>query len=118
MAQISATALLVRLLSLRSFAVGNMLIKTDIVMTALLGAAFFSERLSGLGFAALIVILAGVVLLVLGGPEGGTAECARRVDDGVAVGGRVAFVRLRWGSTRSPISSFARRRWRCQTAAT
>ena len=69
MAQISATALLVRLLSLRSFAVGNMLIKTDIVMTALLGAAFFSERLSALGFAALIVILAGVVLLVLGGPK-------------------------------------------------
>lgn len=68
-AQIVGTAMLVQLLSLRSFAVGNMLIKTDIVMTALLGATLFSERVSPPGFAALLVILGGVVLLVLGGQK-------------------------------------------------
>ena len=64
--QVLATTLLIRLFRLRNFAVGSMLIKVDIIMTALLGMALFSERLSVAGFAALLVVLAGVMLMSTG----------------------------------------------------
>ncbi len=63
MAQVLATALLIRMFTLRSFGVGTMLTKVDVVITALLGAAFFSETLTWRGFAALGIITAGVILM-------------------------------------------------------
>lgn len=63
MAQVIATALLIRMFTLRSFGVGTMLTKVDIVITAILGALFFSERLSLGGIVALFVVMAGVVMM-------------------------------------------------------
>jgi drug/metabolite transporter (DMT)-like permease len=65
MMQVVATALLIRMFTLRSFGVGTMLTKVDIVITAILGALFFSEELSTAGILALLVVMAGVVLMSL-----------------------------------------------------
>ncbi len=64
--QVLATALLIYMFRLRNFAVGTMLTKTDILMTALIGTALFSEQLSPLGWVALIVVVCGVVLMLAG----------------------------------------------------
>ncbi len=61
--QVLATALLIRMFRLKNFAVGTMLTKVDLIMTALIGMALFSERISVMGFAALLVVLAGVILM-------------------------------------------------------
>ena len=65
MAQVIATALLIHMFTLRSFGVGTMLTKVDVVITAILGALFFSETLSAGGIAALAVVMAGVVSMSL-----------------------------------------------------
>ena len=63
MAQVIATMLLIRMFSLRSFGVGTMLTKVDIVVTAILGGLFFSEYLSLGGIVSLAVVMAGVVMM-------------------------------------------------------
>jgi drug/metabolite transporter (DMT)-like permease len=63
LAQVLATMLLIAMFKLRNFAVGTMLTKTDIVMTAVLGALFFSEQISVGGFLALAIVVLGVVLM-------------------------------------------------------
>lgn len=63
MAQVVATVLLIKMFTLRSFGVGTMLTKVDIVITAILGALFFSERLSAAGVIALAIVMAGVVMM-------------------------------------------------------
>ncbi|MGF1650237.1 MAG: EamA family transporter [Hyphomicrobiaceae bacterium] len=63
LAQVLATMLLIYLFKLRNFAIGSMLIKIDIIMTAALGSLLFSEQLSGTGLLALLVVLAGVLLI-------------------------------------------------------
>ncbi|MEO1694274.1 MAG: EamA family transporter, partial [Pseudomonadota bacterium] len=65
-AQVIATMLLIYLFKLRNFAIGTMLIKVDVVMTALVGTLLFSEVLSLLGVVALLVVTLGVVLISLG----------------------------------------------------
>ena len=64
--QVIATMLLVYLFRLRNFAIGTMLTKVDIVMTAAIGTVFFSEAISGTGLIALLVVLAGVLLITVG----------------------------------------------------
>lgn len=66
LSQVLATMLLIYLFKLRNFAIGTMLIKVDIVMTALIGTLLFSETLSVMGVTALFVVLAGVLLITLG----------------------------------------------------
>lgn len=83
MMQVVATALLIRMFTLKSFGVGTMLTKVDIVIAAILGALFFSEDLTAGGILALVVVMAGVVLMslertgraswVTAGPEAGIA---------------------------------------------
>lgn len=77
-AQVVATALLIHLFTLKSFAVSSMLIKSDILMTAMVGSIWFSEQLSILGWCALLVVTAGVLLLLAGrlGPRALHAEDA------------------------------------------
>jgi len=65
MTQVVATILLIRMFTLRNFGVGTMLTKVDIVITAILGALFFSETVTLGGMAALLVVMAGVVLMSL-----------------------------------------------------
>jgi drug/metabolite transporter (DMT)-like permease len=64
--QVVATMLLIYMFKLRNFAVGTMLTKVDILMTAIIGALFFSETLSAAGVAALVVVVSGVILMSVG----------------------------------------------------
>ncbi|MEM7777606.1 MAG: EamA family transporter [Pseudomonadota bacterium] len=65
-AQVVATMLLVYVFKLRNFAIGTMLTKVDILLTAIIGTLLFSETLSGGGLLALLVVLAGVLLMTVG----------------------------------------------------
>ena len=73
-AQIIATALLVYLFSLRNFAVGNAYARTEAFLTAILGVLFFGETVVLFGWGAILVSVAGVLLITvaksrLHGPE-------------------------------------------------
>jgi drug/metabolite transporter (DMT)-like permease len=64
-AQVAATVLLIQLFTLRNFAVGSTLIKTDTMITAIIGSIFFSEVITGTGWLAVALTLTGVILLTL-----------------------------------------------------
>jgi len=66
LAQVFATMLLIWMFKLRNFAIGTMLTKVDILMTAVIGALFFSETLSAWGITALLVVVSGVLLMTVG----------------------------------------------------
>lgn len=65
MSQVVATALLIELFTLRNFAVGTTLTKTDVMMTAIVGSLLFSEQISGIGWLAIGLTMAGVVLIAV-----------------------------------------------------
>ncbi|MFY0610137.1 MAG: hypothetical protein JXQ99_01325 [Hyphomicrobiaceae bacterium] len=65
-AQIFATMALIYMFKLRNFAIGTMLTKVDILLTAIIGTALFSETLSTNGVFALLVVVAGVLLMTVG----------------------------------------------------
>jgi drug/metabolite transporter (DMT)-like permease len=60
-AQILATACLVRVLTARNFAVGSSFAKTEAVQTAVLGWVFFAAALSWAGWLAVLLGVAGIV---------------------------------------------------------
>jgi drug/metabolite transporter (DMT)-like permease len=64
-AQIVATVLLIYLFSLRNFAVGTTYARTEAFLTAFVGALFFGEWISAQGWVAIIVSVAGVVVLTI-----------------------------------------------------
>lgn len=64
-AQIVATALLIYLFSLRNFAVGTTYARTEAFLTALLGALFFGELVTLPGWIAILLSVAGVVVLTV-----------------------------------------------------
>jgi len=61
-AQILATAFLVKALSIQNFAVGTALAKTEAIITALLGSAFFAAALSWLGYISVFLGVTGVLI--------------------------------------------------------
>ena len=63
--QILATVLLIYLFSLRNFAVGTTYAHTEAFLTALLGATLFSEWISLEGWVAIVVSVAGVIVLTI-----------------------------------------------------
>ncbi len=65
-AQFSGTVLLVRMFALGNFAVATLIIKADVIMTALIGTAFFSEAITPIGWVAIIVTMLGVVVVSSG----------------------------------------------------
>ena len=64
--QYFGTALLVYAFQLRNFAVGTMLVKADVIMTAVIGSLLFSERITVGGWAAILITLAGVLTVSAG----------------------------------------------------
>lgn len=66
MAQIVATILLISAFDARSFAVGTVYSKTEVVQVAIFSAVLLDEALRPLGWAATIVCLGGVVVLAGG----------------------------------------------------
>lgn len=59
--QVVMTLLMVHLFRLGNLAVGVMLTKADVILTALIGSALFSERISGIGWIAIFLTLSGMV---------------------------------------------------------
>ena len=71
--QIFATILLVRLFSLRNFAIGSTYIRLEIVITAMLGVTLFGDLLSGLALLGMMICTVGLILVNTsgGGLSGG-----------------------------------------------
>jgi len=61
--QIVATVLLIQLFTRRNFAVGSTFVRTEIVLTALIGVALFAERVSLFVWLAIFVCVVGLVLI-------------------------------------------------------
>ena len=64
--QIGATILLIRLFSLRNFAVGSNYVRGEILFTALIGALIFGELVSVLGWLAISISFTGLMVISLG----------------------------------------------------
>lgn len=64
--QFLGTAMMIRLFHLGNFAVGTMLTKSDVVLTAIIGTALFSEDISNLGWLAILVTVVGVMIISAG----------------------------------------------------
>ncbi|MGI9335694.1 MAG: EamA family transporter [Gammaproteobacteria bacterium] len=63
--QIVATVALVRLFSMRNFAVGTTYARTEAFLTAFVGALVYGEVIRAAGWIAIVVSVAGVVLITL-----------------------------------------------------
>lgn len=63
--QIIATVLLIRLFALRNFAVGSCYIRTEVLITAMLGFTFFAEVVSLLGWLAILTCVVGLVTITV-----------------------------------------------------
>lgn len=61
--QFVGTALLVYAFQLRNFAVGTMLVKADVIITAIVGSLLFSEHITPGGWGAIAVTVAGVLMV-------------------------------------------------------
>lgn len=61
--QVIATVFLIQLFTLRNFVVGTTLTKTDVMMTALIGIPLFSEVITGTGWLAIALTVAGVIMI-------------------------------------------------------
>ncbi len=61
--QIVATVLLIRLMTLRNFAVGTTYVRTEVVITAVIGFLFFAEFITPAGWLAVLVCAAGVLAI-------------------------------------------------------
>jgi len=66
--QFVGTVLVVRLFQLGNFAVATLIIKADVIMTALIGTAFFSEAITPVGWIAILVTMLGVLVISSGRP--------------------------------------------------
>lgn len=77
--QSAGTALLLQLLTLRNFAVGGIFMKADLIFTALIGTALFSENISPTGWAAIALAFAGVILISVARMPPATVPWARSV---------------------------------------
>lgn len=64
--QFIGTVLVVRMFQLGNFAIATLIIKADVIMTALIGTAFFSEQITPVGWLAIFVTIVGVVVTSLG----------------------------------------------------
>lgn len=69
-AQIAATMLMVQLFHRRNFAVGITYIRSEAFLTALLGVAFFGEHLSLAAWIAILISVAGVLVMNRARTEG------------------------------------------------
>ena len=61
--QFLGTIFMVRLFQMGNFAVGTMLTKADTIITALLGTMLLTEQITPLGWGAILVTVAGVVIV-------------------------------------------------------
>lgn len=121
--QSAGTALLLHLLTLRNFAVGGIFMKADLIFTALLGTALFSEAIMPTGWLAITLAFFGVVLISLaratlpgGGPRVSLAsflaERSTLIGLGVALTFAISYLTLREATLAlAPASVIHRGAW-------
>ncbi len=63
--QIVATILLIRLFTLRNFAVGSCYIRTEVLITAVIGLTVFAEAVSALGWVAMVLCVVGLLTITI-----------------------------------------------------
>jgi drug/metabolite transporter (DMT)-like permease len=78
LAQVIATVLVVTLFKTRNFAVGITLIKTEVLLSVLVGILFLGEGVTPLAFLSILAGLVGVLLLSL--PSGAWRDLRRNFD--------------------------------------
>ena len=64
--QIVATIFMIRLFMLRNFAVGSTYVRSEILLTSIIGAVFFADAVSLLGWVAISISFLGLVLVSIG----------------------------------------------------
>lgn len=69
-AQIIATVCLIRLFSLRNFAIGTSYAKTEALQVAILGTGLFAESLSAIGWLSVVIGVAGILIISFSHPVG------------------------------------------------
>ena len=86
--QIVATLMLIYLFSLRNFAVGTTYARTEAFLTAVVGALFFGEFINLLGWLAIGISVAGVVIITVARTayDRGGGAIARLINPSAAVG--------------------------------
>ena len=121
--QSAGTALLLSLLTLRNFAVGGIFMKADLIFTALIGTALFSEVISATGWFAILLAFVGVLMVSFAridtGPLGlrGTlgallTERSTLLGLGVALTFALSYLTLREATlTLAPASVIHRAAW-------
>jgi drug/metabolite transporter (DMT)-like permease len=77
--QVVATVLLVYLFSLRNFAVGTTYARTEAFLTAVVGATLFDEWISAQGWVAIVVSVAGVLVLTIARGGAGQRTLVQRL---------------------------------------
>jgi drug/metabolite transporter (DMT)-like permease len=82
-AQITATICVVRLFQMRNFAVGITLMKTEVILSVLVGIALLGEGVSWPGFGAIVLGVMGVLLL---SAQPGATGRAGMFNPGMALG--------------------------------
>ena len=92
--QILATVLLIRLVSLRNFAVGSTLIRTEILLTALIGVTLFTEEISSIGWLAMLISVVGLILISVSRQSGFASFWNRSAAYGLAAGLAFALTSL------------------------
>ena len=86
--QIIATILLIRLFTFRNFAVGGTYVRSEIMLTAIIGAVFFAEAVSLLGWLAIAVIFAGLIVISSGRVSSGRVSPGRVSSGRTSLGGK------------------------------
>ena len=81
-AQVVMTLMVVRLFRLGNFAVGLMLTRADVILTAIIGSVLFSEVINGWGWVAIGITVAGVLAASAGrmGPAAWAGGDVRMID--------------------------------------
>lgn len=92
--QIVATVLVIHLFALRNFAVGSTYARTEVVLTAVIGFLFFGEKISLPGWGAIIVCVAGVLLINLAKTGGMNSMWNRSAAYGLGAGLAFALTSL------------------------
>lgn len=88
LAQIVGTNALIRSFDLRNFAIGTVYAKTEVVQVAVFSALLLDEPLGALGWLASLIVVAGIVVLMMGGK--GHASALTRIGDPAALMGLLA----------------------------
>jgi len=92
--QIVATILLIYLFSLRNFAVGSTYVRSEILITAIVGSVFFAEAISFLGWLAIAFSFSGLIIISLGNTGKLKSLWNRSAAYGLAAGGLFALTSL------------------------